>query len=60
MIYLPILDILRSYFEIKDGDPELTIKKKTEEKIIDFDEKLKGVLSLMRKGKEPLRPLGTC
>jgi class 3 adenylate cyclase/tetratricopeptide (TPR) repeat protein len=44
MIYLPILDILRSYFEIKDGDPELTIKKKTEEKIIDFDEKLKGVL----------------
>jgi class 3 adenylate cyclase/tetratricopeptide (TPR) repeat protein len=44
MIYLPILDILRSYFEIKDGDLELTIKKKTEEKIIDFDEKLKGVL----------------
>jgi tetratricopeptide (TPR) repeat protein len=44
MIYLPILDIVRSYFEIKDGDPELTIKKKTEKKIIDFDEKLKGVL----------------
>jgi class 3 adenylate cyclase len=44
MIYLPILDIVRSYFEIKDGDPELTIKKKTEEKIIDVDEKLKGVL----------------
>jgi tetratricopeptide (TPR) repeat protein len=44
MIYLPILDILRSYFEIKDGDPELTIKKKTEERITGFDEKLKGVL----------------
>jgi predicted ATPase len=45
MIYLPILDILRSYFEIKDGDPELTIKKKMREKILDLDEKLEGVLS---------------
>ena len=44
MIYLPILDILKSYFEIKDGDAELTIKKKTAEKIIDLDEKLRGVL----------------
>ncbi len=44
MIYLPILDILKSYFEIKDGDPELTIKKKTAEKIIDLDEKLRSVL----------------
>ena len=38
------MDILKSYFEIKDGDPELTIKKKTAEKIIDLDEKLRGVL----------------
>jgi len=44
MIYLPILDILRSYFEIKDGDREFIVKKKMEEKIIDLDEKLKGVL----------------
>jgi len=44
MIYLPILDVLKSYFEIKDGDQELTIQKKTTEKIIDLDEKLKGVL----------------
>jgi len=44
MIYLPILDILRSYFEIKEGDREFIIKKKMEEKILDLDEKLKGVL----------------
>jgi class 3 adenylate cyclase len=44
MIYLPILDILRSYFEIKDGDREFIIKKKMEGKILDLDEKLKGLL----------------
>jgi predicted ATPase len=44
MIYLPILDILRSYFDIEDGDREFIIKKKMQEKIIDLDEKLKGVL----------------
>jgi len=44
MIYLPVLDILRSYFEIKEGDQELLIKKKMEEKILRFDEKLKSVL----------------
>jgi len=44
MIYLPVLDILRSCFEIKEGDREFIIKKKMEEKIIDLDEKLKGVL----------------
>jgi len=44
MIYLPILDILRSYFEIKEGDREFIIKKKMEEKILDLDEKLKSVL----------------
>ena len=44
MIYLPILDILKSYFNIKGGDPEIIIKKKVEDKIIELDEKLKGVL----------------
>ena len=44
MVYLPVLDILRSYFEIKDGDQELLIKKKMEEKILQLDEKLKGAL----------------
>jgi predicted ATPase/class 3 adenylate cyclase len=44
MVYLPVLDILRSYFEFKDGDQELLIKKKMEEKILQIDEKLKGAL----------------
>jgi class 3 adenylate cyclase/tetratricopeptide (TPR) repeat protein len=43
MIYLPILDILRSYFEIKEGDQRFLIKKKMEEKILKLDEKLQGV-----------------
>jgi len=44
MPYLPILDILRSYFDIKEGDREFLIKKKMEEKILDLDENLKGVI----------------
>jgi tetratricopeptide (TPR) repeat protein len=44
MAYLPVLDILRSYFDIKEGDREFLIKKKMEERIIDLDEKLKGVI----------------
>ncbi len=44
MAYLPVLDILRSYFDIKEGDREFLIRKKMEEKILDLDEKLKGVI----------------
>ncbi len=44
MAYLPVLDILRTYFEIKEGDGETLIKKKMDEKILDLDEKLKGVI----------------
>ncbi len=44
MAYLPILDILRSYFDIKEGDREFIIKKKIREKVYNLDEKLKGVL----------------
>jgi class 3 adenylate cyclase len=44
MVYLPIRDILRTYFEIKEGDPEVLIKKKMKEKILQLDEKLQGVL----------------
>jgi class 3 adenylate cyclase len=44
MAYLPILDILRSYFEIKEGDQEYLIKKNMEQKIIQLDEKLRGIL----------------
>lgn len=39
MAYLPMLDILRSYFDIKEGDREFLIKKKMEEKVLDLDEK---------------------
>jgi predicted ATPase len=38
--YLPILDILRSYFEIKEGDLEFIIKQKIKDKILSLDEKL--------------------
>ncbi|MFQ5916539.1 MAG: tetratricopeptide repeat protein, partial [Candidatus Binatia bacterium] len=44
MAYLPILDILKSYFDVKEGDREFVIKKKMEEKIFQLDEKLRGVL----------------
>ena len=37
MAYLPIIDILKSYFEIKAGDREYLIKKKIEEKVMDLD-----------------------
>jgi class 3 adenylate cyclase/tetratricopeptide (TPR) repeat protein/energy-coupling factor transporter ATP-binding protein EcfA2 len=44
MAYLPLLDILRSHFEIKEGEQESLIKKKMKEKIFELDEKLKTVL----------------
>ena len=44
MAYLPLLDILRSYFGIKEGEQEFPIKKKMNEKIFELDEKLKTVL----------------
>jgi class 3 adenylate cyclase/tetratricopeptide (TPR) repeat protein/ribosomal protein L40E len=42
--YLPILDILRSYFEIKEEDREFVIKKKMEDKTQQLDERLKSAL----------------
>jgi len=44
MAYLPILDILRLYFKIKEGDEESLIKKNMKEKIQRLDEKLHGIL----------------
>jgi class 3 adenylate cyclase/tetratricopeptide (TPR) repeat protein len=44
MAYLPALDILRSYFDIKEGDREFLIKKKMNEKIFSLDENLKRVI----------------
>jgi class 3 adenylate cyclase/tetratricopeptide (TPR) repeat protein len=45
MAYLPLLDIMRSCFGIKEGEREFLIKKKMTEKIAHFDEKLKAVLT---------------
>ncbi|MEA3232090.1 MAG: adenylate/guanylate cyclase domain-containing protein, partial [Thermodesulfobacteriota bacterium] len=44
MAYLPVLDILRSYLDIKEGDREFLIKKNMAEKILGLDEKLKSVI----------------
>jgi class 3 adenylate cyclase/tetratricopeptide (TPR) repeat protein len=44
MAYLPILDILRSYFNLNETDRELIIKKKMKDKIHQLDDKLEGVL----------------
>ena len=44
MVYLPFLDILRSYFDIKEGDREVLIKKKLSEKISTLDPSLQSLL----------------
>lgn len=44
MPYLPILDILRSFFEIKEGERELVVRKRLKERILGLDEKLQGCI----------------
>ena len=44
MAYLPILDILRAYFAIKEGEQEAPLRRKMKEKISSLDEKLRSVL----------------
>jgi class 3 adenylate cyclase/tetratricopeptide (TPR) repeat protein len=44
MAYLPILDILRSCFGIKEGDQAILIKKKMDEKVVQLDDRLQGAL----------------
>jgi class 3 adenylate cyclase len=44
MPYLPFLDILRSYFDIKEGEREFIINKKIKERIIQLDENLMNIL----------------
>jgi class 3 adenylate cyclase/tetratricopeptide (TPR) repeat protein len=44
MPYLPFLDILRSYFDIKEGDREFVIKKKMADKVSQLDDGLKNIL----------------
>jgi tetratricopeptide (TPR) repeat protein len=40
MAYLPLLDILRSYFGVKEGEREYLINKKMKEKLASLDEHL--------------------
>jgi class 3 adenylate cyclase/tetratricopeptide (TPR) repeat protein len=44
MAYLPLLDILRSYFGIKEGEQEFSIKRKMKERVSQLDEQLKTIL----------------
>ncbi len=44
MPYLPILDILKSYFDIQEGEREFLIKKKVRERIAHLDKKLLSTL----------------
>jgi class 3 adenylate cyclase len=44
MAYLPIHDILKSYFDIKEEDQEDIIKKKLADKILQFEKRLKSAL----------------
>jgi len=45
MPYLPILDIIRSYFDIKEGDREFIIRKKIKDKALKLDKKLEGIVA---------------
>jgi class 3 adenylate cyclase/tetratricopeptide (TPR) repeat protein len=45
MPYLPILDILRSYFEIKEDERGKVIEKRVREKILGLDQNLQGIVS---------------
>ena len=44
MPYLPILDILRSYFEIGEGERETVIRKRVKERTVQLDEKLQRIV----------------
>jgi len=44
MAYLPFLNILRAYFDVKEGEREFIIKTKMAKRIASLDEKLKGTL----------------
>ena len=44
MPYVPLLDILRAYFDIREGEREFLVKKKITENISRLDEKVKNTL----------------
>ena len=45
MAYLPLLEILRFYFNIKEGDPESLIRKNLEAGVGRLDDRLHGILA---------------
>jgi class 3 adenylate cyclase/tetratricopeptide (TPR) repeat protein len=45
MPYLPIQDILRSFFEIKEGEREAVIRRRLQERIQGLDEKLSSTIT---------------
>jgi class 3 adenylate cyclase len=44
MPYLPLLDILRSFLGIKEGEPEFVIRSRMKERILGLDENLKDLI----------------
>jgi class 3 adenylate cyclase len=44
MPYLPLLDILRSFLGIKEGEPEFVIRNRMKERILGLDENLKDLI----------------
>jgi class 3 adenylate cyclase len=45
MAYLPVLDMLRSYFGVKEGEQEAVVRKKMAERILTLDKKLEPTLT---------------
>lgn len=45
MAYLPILAMLRRYFDIQDGEGESAVKEKLENRILSLDENLKHLIT---------------
>jgi tetratricopeptide (TPR) repeat protein len=45
MAYLPILNILKSYFGVEEGENDVVIRKRMGERVFQLDEKLQGILT---------------
>lgn len=45
MAYLPFLDIIKSYYGIKEGDREVQVKNKVNDKTLSLDDKLQTIIS---------------
>ncbi|MBI5582471.1 MAG: AAA family ATPase [Deltaproteobacteria bacterium] len=44
MPYLPILDVLRSFLGVKEGEPEQVIRQRLKERILNLDENLRDLI----------------